>query len=115
MCAYTYEPSDQFFMDWLAVAHYCFDTSGRSVRAWARDGVTLASVERVHRRAVVPAAMQCLGFETLHASAVRFPHGVVGFCGHAGAGKSTLAVAAASAAEQWADDTLVMAIVVGRL
>ena len=54
--------------------------------------------------------MQCLGFETLHASAIRHPHGVVGFCGHAGAGKSTLAVAAASASEQWADDTLVMAV-----
>jgi hypothetical protein len=110
VCAYTYESEGRFFMDWPAIAHYCFDASGRAVRAWPQPGVALSDVARIHRRAVVPAAMQCLGFETLHASAVRFPHGVVGFCGHAGAGKSTLAVAATSAAEQWADDTLVMAI-----
>lgn len=111
VCAYTYESEGQFFMDWPAVAHYGFDASGRAVRAWPQPGVALSDVERVHRRAVVPAAMQCLGFETLHASAIRFAHGVVGFCGHAGAGKSTLAVAAAAAAaEQWADDTLVLEI-----
>ncbi len=111
VCAYTYAHGDQFFMDWLGVARYCFDVTGQAVRAWANDGVTVAAVQRVHRRAIVPAALQHLGCETLHASAVRFATGVVGFCGHAGAGKSTLAVAcAASGAEQWADDTLVLAI-----
>ncbi len=111
VCAFTYAQGDQFVMDWPAVARYCFDVSGHSVRAWPRDGVPLASVERVHRRAVVPAALQRLGLETLHASAVRLSTGVVGFCGHAGAGKSTMAVACASAgAEQWADDTLVLEI-----
>lgn len=111
VCAYSYAHGDQYFMDWPAVARYCFDASGHSVRAWPYDGVPLASVERVHRRAVVPAALQRLGLETLHASAARLADGVVGFCGHAGAGKSTMAVACASSgAEQWADDTLVLEI-----
>jgi hypothetical protein len=71
----------------------------------------LTSIERVHRRAVVPAALQYLGHETLHASAARLAGGVVGFCGQAGAGKSTIAVACASSGmEQWADDTLVLQI-----
>ena len=103
-------------MDWLAVARYCFDASGQTVRAWPSDGVPWQSVERVHRRAVVPAALQCLGHETLHASAVRLADGVVGFCGHAGAGKSTMAVACAlSGGEQWADDTLVLQMGPGRV
>ena len=114
VCAYTYAQDGQFFMDWLGVARYCFDASGQTVRAWPSDGVAWKSVERVHRRAVVPAALQCLGHETLHASAVRLSSGVVGFCGHAGAGKSTIAVACTSAGmEQWADDTLVLDIGAG--
>ena len=116
VCAYTYEHAGQFFMDWPAVARFCFDGAGHFVRAWPREGVALASVERVHRRAVVPAALQCLGHETLHASAVRLSQGVVGFCGQAGAGKSTLAMACTwPDAEQWADDTLVMEVGSGRV
>ena len=41
------------------------------MRAWPSRRSALTSVERVHRRAVVPAALQCLGLETLHASAAR--------------------------------------------
>ena len=97
-------------MDWPAVARFCFDASGDTVQAWAAPGIAAHAVERVHRRGVVPAALQRLGFETLHASAVCLPAGVVGFLGHAGAGKSTLARAFASAgkAGPWADDTLVL-------
>ncbi len=96
VCAYTYVQDGHFFMDWLGVARYCFDASGDAVRAWPADGVPVASVRRVHRRAVVPAALQSLGCETLHASATRLASGVVGFCGHAGAGKSTMALACAA-------------------
>jgi hypothetical protein len=102
-------------MDWPGVARYCFDASGHTVRAWPDPGQPLSSIERVHRRAVVPAALQHLGFETLHASAASFRGGVVGFVGAAGAGKSTMARACASAgAGHWADDTLVMRVGVGR-
>jgi hypothetical protein len=114
VCAYTYPVEGQFCMDWPGVARFCFDSSGQIVRAWPSPGQPRTSVERVHRRAVVPAALQHLGFETLHASAASFPNGVVGFAGAAGAGKSTIARACASAgADHWADDTLVVRIAGG--
>jgi hypothetical protein len=110
VCAYTYSAGGWHCMDWPAVARFCFDQAADAVVAWVRPGVAWPAVERVHRRGVVPAALQRLGFETLHASAVRLPAGVVGFLGHAGAGKSTLARAFGSAAgaDPWSDDTLVL-------
>ena len=111
VCAYTYSAGGRHCMDWPAVARFCFDQSADTVVAWPAPGVGWPAVERVHRRGLVPAALQRLGFETLHASAVRLSAGVVGFLGHAGAGKSTLARAFASAAgaSPWSDDTLVLA------
>jgi len=109
VCAYAYEAAGRFHMDWPGVARYSFDTDGQQIAAWPVPGASLADVERVHRRAVVPAAMQRLGYEVLHASAVRCPWGVVGFCGDPGAGKSTFAFAlAARGVDHWADDTLVI-------
>ena len=108
-CAYAYESAGQFWMDWPGIARFSFDLQGHQVTAWPEAGVHLADIQRVHRRVVVPAAHQRLGHEVLHASAVRTPHGVVGFCGDAGAGKSTFAFAlAARGFDHWADDTLVI-------
>jgi hypothetical protein len=96
-------------MDWPGIARFSFDLQGHQVTAWPEAGVHLADIQRVHRRVVVPAAHQRLGHAVLHASAVRTPHGVVGFCGDAGAGKSTFAFAlAARGFDHWADDTLVI-------
>ena len=109
ICAYAYEAEGRFHMDWLGVARYSFDSNGEQINAWPAPGASSADVARVHRRGVVPAAMQRLGFEVLHASAVRCPWGVIGFCGDAGAGKSTFAFAlAARGFDHWADDTLVI-------
>lgn len=112
VCAYAYSIAGRHCMDWPAIARFCFDEPGDTVLAWAAPGVAAHAIERVHRRGVVPAALQRLGFETLHASAVSLPAGVVGFLGHAGAGKSTLARAftAVSGAYPWADDTLILAV-----
>jgi len=108
-CAYAYESAGQFWMDWLGIARFSFDLQGHQITAWPESGVHLPDIQRVHRRVVVPAAYQRLGHEVLHASAVRAPRGVVGFCGDAGAGKSTFAVAlAARGFDHWADDTLVV-------
>src|SRR4029453_7921721 len=61
------------------------------------------------RRPVVPIALQALGYETLHSSAVRFSSGVVGICGDRYAGKSTLAYSLARRGyAQHADDMLVL-------
>ncbi len=109
-CAYAYESAGQFWMDWPGIARFSFDLQGHHITAWPEAGVHLADIQRVHRRVVVPAAYQRLGHEVLHASAVRTPHGVIGFCGEASAGKSTFAFAlAARGFDHWADDTLVIA------
>jgi hypothetical protein len=112
VCAYAYSVNGRHCMDWPAIGRFCFDEPGDTVLAWAAPGVAAHAIERVHRRGVVPAALQRLGFETLHASGVRLRAGVVGFLGHAGAGKSTLARAftAVAGVSPWADDTLIVAL-----
>jgi hypothetical protein len=52
-------------------------------------------------------ALQSVGQQVLHASAVRGEAGVIAFCGDSGAGKSTLAYAAAQRDYRlWADDAV---------
>ena len=109
VCAYAYASDGRYWMDWPAVARYTFTADGDTITAWPEAGISQSTIERIFRRAVVPAALQRLGYEVLHASGVRLPGGVVGFCGDPGAGKSTLAAALAQRGfEQWADDTLVI-------
>jgi hypothetical protein len=108
-CAFAYESAGRFWMDWPGIARFSFDLEGHQITAWPEPDASPADIERVHRRVVVPAACQRLGHAVLHASAVRTPHGVIGFCGEAGAGKSTFAFAlAARGCDHWADDTLVI-------
>jgi hypothetical protein len=59
------------------------------------------------QRVVLPLALQALGREVLHASAVRTAQGVVAFCGVAGSGKSTLAYGLSRRGYSvWADDAV---------
>jgi len=61
-----------------------------------------------YRRAIAPMALQLLGIQVLHASAVRTERGVVGFCASSQTGKSTLAYGLAGRGyELFADDALV--------
>ncbi len=58
-------------------------------------------------RTVLPIVLHASGCQVLHASAVLFPAGVVGFCGYGGAGKSTTAHALSKRGLQLiADDAL---------
>jgi hypothetical protein len=109
VCAYAYETAGLFCMDWPAVARFCFDRTGEVVTAWPASDQPPSVLDRVHRRAVVPAALQCLGYEVLHASAVRLSTGVAGFCGQPEAGKSTFSYALkARGFDHWSDDSLVL-------
>jgi hypothetical protein len=79
---------------WLhvpGVATFSFDPSG--MVAVAREDVALDKIRDAHRRLVLPLALQALGQEVLHASAVEFEAGAVVFCGASGTGKSTVAYA----------------------
>lgn len=66
-------------------------------------------VEDTYWRSVLPLFVQHRGAQALHASAVVGPAGVVGICGRAGAGKSTLACGLSQRGHRlWADDALVV-------
>ncbi len=77
---------------WLhlpGVATFTFGPSG--VEAVAREDVAIERIHDAHRRLVLPLALQALGQEVLHASAVAFEAGAVAFCAESGTGKSTVA------------------------
>jgi hypothetical protein len=69
-------------------------------------------IEDTYWRSVLPLFLQHRGLQVLHASAVAGPAGVVGFCGRAGAGKSTVAYGLSRRGNRlWADDGLVVSSV----
>jgi hypothetical protein len=79
---------------WLqlpGVATFTFGPSG--VEAVAGEDVAIERIRDAHRRLVLPLALQALGQEVLHASAVAFETGAVAFCAESGTGKSTVAYA----------------------
>ena len=88
------------------VATFSFDDRAREVLAVPDPGVAREAVETAYRDMVRPVALQALGLELLHASAVITPQGVIVLCGCSGTGKSTFAFALAKmpAHSLWADD-----------
>jgi hypothetical protein len=71
-------------------------------------GTTDAVVEDLFLTTVQPLFLQVVGYEALHASAIKTARGVAAFCGASGSGKSTLAYALGRRAfEPWADDVVV--------
>ena len=67
-----------------------------------------------YRRAIAPMALQLLGMQVVHASAVLTDGGVVGFCAHSQTGKSTLAYGFGRRGyELWADDALAFDVIDG--
>jgi hypothetical protein len=108
VCAVGYVGRGAHWIRWPGTATFRIDAAGH-LDAFPDPRVDLARVRDLCRRTVVPLALQALGYETLHASAVRFRPGLVGICGDRHAGKSTLAYGLARRGyEQHADDMLVL-------
>ena len=84
-----YGDAGEGWLHLLGVATFRFGPSG--VKAIAGDGVADEKIRDAHRRLVLPLALQALGQEVLHASAVAFEAGAVAFCAESGTGKSTVA------------------------
>ena len=77
---------------WLHVRGLAtFRFGPRGVEAVASEDVATEKIRDAHRRLVLPLALQVLGREVLHASAVAVEAGAVAFCGASGTGKSTVA------------------------
>jgi len=108
VCAVGYVGRGAHWIRWPGTATFRIDAAGH-VDAFPDAHVDPSRVRDLSRRTVVPLALQTLGYETLHASAVHFPAGLVGICGDRHAGKSTLAYSLARRGyPQIADDMLVL-------
>jgi len=108
VCAVGYVDRGARWIRWPGTATFRIDPSGH-LDAFPDPRVDSASIRDLCRRTVVPIALQALGYEVLHASAVRFPPGVVAICGDRCAGKSTLAYSLSRRGyDQCSDDMLVL-------
>jgi hypothetical protein len=96
-------------MYWPGLATYGFAAAEQCITAFPHPSASEDVIWDVYRRSVLPMALQALGWEALHASAISTSAGVVGFCAVAGTGKSTLAFGMRRLGYgQWSDDALVL-------
>lgn len=108
VCAEGYAEDGVRWMRWPCIATFRCDPSG-AVDGFPEAGIDPSRVIDLYNRTVQALALQALGYETLHASAVRAGDGIVAFCGDREVGKSTIAYALAERGyQQVADDTLVV-------
>ena len=95
----------------VGVGTFTFEDAAHEVVAYPEADVDADLVTDAYRRTVLPLALQALGSEVLHASAVRTPSGVVALCGVSGTGKSTIALALSRRGYPlWADDAVELRI-----
>lgn len=88
---YGYADSTEHWMLVPGIGSFRFGPHPGIIHAHPHDRTPLVRLHEVYERAVLPLALQALGLEVLHASAVRLDRGVVALCGVSGAGKSTMA------------------------
>ena len=91
--AYCYRRDGVRYIDLPSVGSYRFGEDAGQIVVTPSPLASAETIVDRHRRTVVPLALQALGYEVLHASAVSLPRGVVAFCGPSGIGKSTVACA----------------------
>ncbi len=104
--AFACSHGDEHWLHLPGVASFRF-ASDASVTAVPHGHVSTESIRRTFDHSVLPLALQALGREGFHASAVLTANGVVGFCGKTHTGKSTLAYALSRRGfAQWSDDAL---------
>jgi hypothetical protein len=96
------------WMHWPGLASFAFGARERRVIAYPSRAVERRTIRDIYQRSVLPVALQALGAEALHASAVHTRLGVVGFFASSETGKSTLAFELSKRGyAQWSDDSLV--------
>jgi len=100
-------PDGRFVIDLPGVARFCVDGRRGEVSVTPHRPHTEESLRDTYFRSVVPLALQALGTEVLHASAVQTDVGVVAFCAESRMGKSTLGYLLAERGYPlWSDDTV---------
>ena len=108
LCAFSHSMGERHWLYWPGVASFTFSASSENVTAIPYSPLRYDIIQTTFHHSVLPLVLQALGREGLHASAVMTAKGVIGFCGKAHTGKSTLAYAMSKRGfPLWSDDTLV--------
>ena len=106
--AWGFRQNGQHCMHWPSLATFRFGSDDPYITAFPEPRIPLDFVWDTYRRSVLPMALQALGWEALHASAIVCQSGVVAFCAASETGKSTIAFALRRRGyPQWADDGVV--------
>jgi hypothetical protein len=109
--AFSSTKGDRRWLDWPGVAIFEFSAGREYITAIPYQPARPDLITEAFHHSVLPLALQSLGREAIHASAVLTPQGVVGFCGHAEVGKSTMAYALSQRGYlAWSDDAVVFEI-----
>jgi hypothetical protein len=99
--------ADSRWMTVLGVGSFVFGEPSEPIVCYPDSAATDELVADAYRRTVLPLALQALGSEILHASAVSGPKGVLALCAVSGTGKSTLAYALSTQGfPLWSDDAV---------
>lgn len=108
ICAYGHVVQEQYWIHFVGLASYCFSQTSDQVIAYPQPSVQLEWVWDTYYRSVVPLALQALGKEALHASAVLTQRGVIALCAVSETGKSTISYGLNQRGYSlWADDAVV--------
>jgi hypothetical protein len=111
LAARCYRQGGRFWIQLPGVGAYSVARGSPVVTVAAEPAAPRALLEDGFRRTVGPLALQALGFEALHASAVLGPGGVVAFGAYSGTGKSTIAFGLDRRGYPvWADDAVVLEV-----
>jgi hypothetical protein len=106
-CAYGHASAYERWVHVLGVGAFSFAAGRAEVVAYPLAEATPHLVADAFHRTVLPLALQALGREVLHASAVHMGDGVVAFGAVSETGKSTVAYALSRRGHSlWADDAV---------
>lgn len=106
-CAYGRTIGESRWVYLPAVGAFRFESASGEVTALPLASASSELVLDAFNRTVLPLALQALGQEVLHASAVLLRNCVVAICAVSGTGKSTIACALSRRGhELWADDAV---------
>jgi len=95
------------WMHWPNLGAFSFAPGAKFVTAFSLPGAPVELIEEIYERGVLPMALQALGFEALHASALPLHRGAVGLFATSETGKSTFAYELAKRGHtHWADDSV---------
>jgi hypothetical protein len=108
---YCYTADRRHWFAWPGVAVYALDPETSRVDVYPEQDVNRRIILDTYWRYILPIIGHVLGGESLHASAVAGPDGVIIFCGRTMSGKSTISYGLSLRGyDLWADDSIALQI-----